>query len=339
MPAMKVLLSALICSSILTAPASPPAATQNHYRTISTTSPRPLAMGGAFISVRDDLSALSWNPAAFIISDKELTHQFRITFNPIIATALLYDDHRDVGDIIAALGAAIKAITYSHRWAEVGLLLWEEPLFDPRSSPNGRFLQSKRILEHNRHSLGLRIRLAPTVSLGCTANLYKIQDREGHSTLAGGGNYGVLLRPARHLEVGLAYFDFPSGLEDLRLDFEGLQDESVNAGVSLHPDDHTIVAVGLRDAAEGDKIGWDKFRFGVERTFMNLAALRFGYFQSRRGQNDVYSFGLALKHRGKRAASFPPLGFKAIEAQYALLLEEGQEGKSRWHLLSLLFTI
>jgi len=339
MPAMKVILSALICSSILATPASPRAAIQNHYRTISTTSPRPLAMGGAFISVRDDLSALSWNPAAFILSDKELTHQFRVYFNPIIATVLLYDDHRDVGDIIAALGAAVKAITYSHRWAEIGLLLWEEPLFDPLSSPNGRFLQSKRILEHHRQSLGLRIRLAPTVSLGCTANLYKIQNRDGHSTLAGGSNYGVLLRPVRRLEVGLTYFDFPSGLEDLRLDFEGLRDESVNAGVSLHPDDHTIVAVGLRDAAEGDKIGWDKFRFGVERTFMNLASLRFGYFQSRRGQNDVYSFGLALKRQGKRAADFSPLGFETVEAHYALLLEEGRDGRSLWHLLSLLFAI
>jgi len=337
-PAMRCLLSALIVLSVLTT-VSPPGASQNHYRTINTVSPRPLAMGGAFLSVRSRLSALSWNPAAFILSNRELTHRLRIHINPIITTALLYDEHGDVGDIIAALGTAVKAITYSHKWAEIGLLLWEEPLTDPLNLPGGRFYRSDRILEHHWHTLGLRIRLAPTVSLGCSGNLYKIQDRDGHSTLAGGVNYGVLLQPVRRMEVGLAYFDFPSGLENLRLDLEGLYDESVNGSIALHPDASTIVALGLRDAARGDKIGWDKFRFGFERTFRDLVALRFGYFQSRQGQNDVYSFGLALRRRGRGRAGPSFLGLKDLEAGYALLMEEGQDIQGRWHLLSLLFAI
>lgn len=336
---MRCLLSALIILSILLTAVLSRAESLNHYRTINTTSPRPLAMGGAFISVRGHLGALSWNPAAFILSDKELTHRLRIHINPIISTVLMYDDHRDLGDIIAALGPAIRAITYSHRWAEMGLLLWEEPLSDPLREPSGRFFRSDRILDHHWHTLGLRIRLAPTVSLGCSGTLYKIQDREGHSTLAGGANYGVLLRPVRRMEVGLAYFDFPSGLEDLRFDLEGLQDESVNGSISLHPDACTILALGLRDAAEGDKIGWDKVRFGLERTFRDLVAVRFGYFQSRGGQNDVYSFGLALTHAGRSRTGFSLLGLKDLEAHYALLLEEGQTVQNRWHLLSLLFTI
>jgi hypothetical protein len=329
----------ILCAVILMLTSSPEATTQNHYRTISTTSPRPLAMGGAFISVRDDLDALSWNPASFILSDKELTHRFRIYFNPIITTILLYDDHRDMGDILAALGAAVKALTYSHRWAEIGLLLWEEPLLDPLSSPNGRFFRSDRILEHHRHTLGLRIRLAPSVSLGCTGNLYKIQDHEGHSTLAGGANYGVLLRPVRRMEVGLAYFDFPSSLSDRRIDLEGIADESVNGSVSLHPDGCTIIAMGLRDAAEGDKIGWDKFRFGFERTFWNIMALQVGYFQSRQGRNDVYSFGFTLSGGGRKHWQLLPFRVRNYQASYALLREQGVDITIHWHLLSLLFAI
>jgi len=338
-PTMRYILVALIFLSVLIMTACPYAAPCNRYRTVNTVSPRPLAMGGAFISVRGRLSALSWNPAAFILSDKELTHRLRIHINPIITTALLYDEHRDMGDILAALGTAVKAITYSHRWAELGLLLWEEPLSDPLTAPNGRLFRSDRILEHHWHTLGLRIRLAPTVSLGCSGNLYKIQDGDGHSTLAGGANYGVLLRPVRRIEVGLAYFDFPAGLEDVRLDLEGLEDESVNGSLSIHPDASTIVALGLRDAAEGDKIGWDKFHFGFERTFQDLLAVRFGYFQSRRGQNDVYSFGLAVRSGRRGGSGRSILGLKDLEANYALLLEEGQIIQERWHLLSLLFTI
>ena len=336
---MRCFLSALIVLCVLLMTVSSPAAAQNRYRTINTVNPRPLAMGGAFISVRGHLSALNWNPAAFILSDRELTHRFQIHINPIITTTLLYDKHRDVGDIIAALGTAVKAITYSHRWAEIGLLLWEQPLYDPLTEPNGRFLRSDRILEHHWHTLGLRIRLAPTVSLGFSGNLYKIQSPDGHSTLAGGANYGVLLKPVRRMEIGLAYFDFPAGLENLRLDIEGLRDESINGSVALHPDACTVVALGLRDAAEGDKIGWDKFRFGIERVFQNMVALRFGYFQSRQGQNDVYSFGLALKRRGKGVKGISLPGLKDLEASYALLMEQGQIVQDRWHLLSLLFAI
>jgi hypothetical protein len=336
---MRCLFSALTVLTVLTTAVSPHAAARNRYRTINTTSPRPLAMGGACISVRGRLDALSWNPASFILSDNELTHRLRIHINPIITAVLMYDEHRDIGDIIAALGPAIKAVTYSHRWAEMGLLLWEEPLFDPLNSPDGRFFRSDRILEHHWHTLGLRVRLAPTVSLGCSGNLYKIQDPEGHSTLAGGANYGVLLRPVRRLEVGLAYFDFPSGLEDLRFDLEGLRDESVNGSISLHPDGSTIVVLGLRDAAEGDKIGWDRFRFGFERIFQDLLAVRFGYFQSRGGQNDVYSFGLAVRRTERGRTGFSLLGLKDLEADYAILLEEGGIIQNRWHLLSLLFSI
>ncbi|MFC1682828.1 hypothetical protein ACFL0G_01290 [Candidatus Zixiibacteriota bacterium] len=36
------------------------------YRTVSTTSPRPMGMGGAFVSVRDDIAALHWNPVAIL---------------------------------------------------------------------------------------------------------------------------------------------------------------------------------------------------------------------------------------------------------------------------------
>jgi hypothetical protein len=309
------------------------------YRTISTTSPRPMAMGGAFISVRDDLAALNWNPASFSLFDKEVTHQLTIYFNPIVTSTLLYEDHRDIGDVIAGLGTIVKAVTYSHHWAELGLLLWEEPFHDTKMPSDGRLFRADRILEHNSHSLGARIRLAPSVSLGAAGNLYQIQDDKGHSSLAGGVNYGVLLKPTRGLEIGLAYFDYPSFITELRQDMEGLQDESVNGGISFHPDESTIMALDLRNTTEGDKIGWDKFRFGLEHTFLHRLALRLGYFQSHQGQNDVYSFGMGWRQKKQAGESLLLAWFKGCSANYALLVEEGKQSHYHWHLFSLLLAI
>jgi len=246
----------------------------------------------------------------------------------------LQDSHQDVADYLAALGTAIRGVTFSHRWAELGVLLWEEPLHNPMASANGPFFEAGHILKHYVHTFGLRIWLAPTVSLGSSGNLYRIRNEQGKSALAGGANYGVLLQPARGLEIGLAYFDLPSGLTDLRQNMEGIADESVNGGLSLRPDDKTIVTVDVRDVSGEKTIGWNRVRFGFERTFWKLLALRFGYFQTGDQEHDVYSFGLGLFGHGAAAA-----GQQRYLANYALLVERDAPNRQLWHLLSVLVNI
>jgi hypothetical protein len=221
----------------------------------------------------------------------------------------------------------------------MGLLLWEEPFYDPAAKNNERFFHADHILEHHTYSLGVRIRLAPTVSLGSTGNMYQIQDETGHSTLAGSANYGVLLKPIEKLEIGLAYFDFPSSVAGLRQEMEGIQDESVNGGVSFFPDERTILAIDMRDASGAEKINWHRFRLGFERTFWKGLALRLGYFQTGRSQREVYSLGLGLNGNSGRRRDVCPSGRGKCRASYALLIEEGQKQERYWHLLSVLFAI
>ena len=325
---------------VLFAPFSTTAALGAHaYRTVSTMSPRPMAMGGAFVSVKDDLAALIWNPAAFILYQKDVSHRLSVHINPVIPAALLHKDHQNVGDFLAALGTALRGITYSHSWAELGLLLWEEPFYNPAAPVDGPFFDADDILNHCIHTLGFRARLASTVSLGSTANLYRIRNERGKTVLAGGTNYGVLLKPARGLEVGLAYFDFPSSLAQLRWEMEGLKDESVNAGISFYPDGSTIVAMDLRDAAGEEKIDWNRFRFGFERTFWECLSLRLGYFQAEPKERDVYSFGLGLFGGNIRDWGIPHCHLSSCLANYTLLVEEGDGDRRFWHLLYLKFCL
>jgi len=237
------------------------------------------------------------------------------------------------------LASTVRAVTFSHRWAEMGLLFWEEPLYNPAAPVSGPFFDAEHILKHHVHTFGLRVRLAPTVSLGSTGNLYRIRDRRGKSVLASGANYGVLLKPTNGLVVGLAYFDFPGALSDLRWETEGLRDESVNGGISLHPDGKTIVAMDMRDAGGEEKIGWNRFRFGFERTFWERLALRFGYFQTGDQEHDVYSFGLGLFGNGWLGRGTPRYDHSSYLANYSLLVKEGEHEQHLWHLLSVQFCI
>ncbi len=320
----------------LTPPLSSATSYSQIYRTISTINSRPMAMGGAFVAAESDIVALIWNPAGFILYDSEVSHRVSAHLNPVMPIALLYENHENTEDFLSALGATIKAVTYSHRWAEMGLLLWEEPFHKPSAPRDGRFFNAHQALENYMHTLGLRIRLAPTVSLGGTGTLYRIVDAHGDAVLAGAANYGVLLKPAKGLVLGLAYFDFPTPLSELRQEMEGLRDESVNGGVLFHADERTTLAIDLRDVSGDERIGWSRFRFGLERTFGHWLAFRLGYFQAGDHENDVYCFGLGLLGRGR---GHPRYDRRRYLANYALLVEEGEERQRLWHLLSLQFCI
>lgn len=332
-------LQGLLLLALLTPSAAMPTLRTQAYLTTSTVNPRPMSMGGAFVTVQDDLAALIWNPAAFTLYETEVSHRLCVHVNPVIPVLLLRKDHRHVADFLAALSLAIKGVTFSHRWAEIGLLLWEEPFYNPAASVNGRFFDTEHILKHYSHTLGLRIRLAPTVSLGSTGNVYRIRNEEGKSVLAGGVNYGVLLKPVKGLTVGLAYFDFPSSLKQLRGEMEGIVDGSITAGFSLHPDDRTIVAMDLRDASGLEKLTWNKLHFGFERTFWEHLALRFGYFQAGHQEHDVYSLGIGLVGRNGRERGAARRSHSSYLANYALLVEEGKQNQRLWHMLSVLFCI
>ncbi|MFQ5770327.1 MAG: hypothetical protein ACE5HX_07310, partial [bacterium] len=57
---------------------------QNHrFFTLSNVKARPLAMGGAFTSIEDDLAAINFNPAAYLLNKKNDSRPVTIFLNPV----------------------------------------------------------------------------------------------------------------------------------------------------------------------------------------------------------------------------------------------------------------
>ncbi|MGE5593732.1 MAG: hypothetical protein ACM3X3_08650 [Betaproteobacteria bacterium] len=226
---------------------------------------RPLAMGGAFIAVADDASAVYWNPAGVAgFGRRELgltvTLNNRDTFN--------YDE------FLAYAGPG--PIPESG----VGLGLVSEHVGSLEES------------EAYRGSTWLVCSAACLVSrdLALGANLrYEAHARRlpGRDLVAGsrwGLDLALLYRPGPELSLGLLLQD--SGFSPIRWG-DGQEDAvpvNIRPGIAFRPDPATILAVDLYDlgalvsGSAGEEGGGFAVRAGVERRVTKTLTARLGYY-------------------------------------------------------------
>ena len=95
-------------------------------------------MGGAFVSVRDDLASLNFNPATLSMSSSWEQNQVSVFFNPL-GPVLIMENKGACSDLTVPLGWVIRGVGVSVGRVTVGLLLGEESLGDAgrleRSTP------------------------------------------------------------------------------------------------------------------------------------------------------------------------------------------------------------
>ncbi|MGE5588689.1 MAG: hypothetical protein ACM3ZO_10835 [Clostridia bacterium] len=226
---------------------------------------RPLAMGGAFIAVADDSSAVYWNPAGlawFVQRQVSLTSTLnnRDAFN--YDEFLAYASHGPAPRWGAGLGFVAE---------HVGSL-----------DGSGGYRASRWLV----YSAGYSV--LPDIALG--ANLrYEIHARRSPgSGLVLGSRWGMdlalLCRASPELSLGLLVQD--AGLSPVRWG-DGREETvrvNVRPGVAYRPDPATIIAVDLYDVgalASGAQEGTGctfAVRAGVERRVWGHLTARLGYY-------------------------------------------------------------
>jgi len=313
----------------------------DEFRSISNVKARPLAMGGAFTAVVDDIAAIAFNPASFgLYSQKK---KFRLTFflNPVTpfflaskGQELRTGDGDIVDDALLALGLAIKSVSLSLSSLEFGLLLSEEHI-DFNREFTGKAFSFSGLRQNHTHSLISRLKLAETVSLGVSAGLiyssktaYPLQRNKDLAV-----SYGVLLEPENGLKIGVSYVDMPDSLRFTRAPLERFVDESINAGIS-YSIGGARVAVDVRNLGEETKIAVREFHLGLEQVLFSHFALRTGWFQRRAGEH-VYSFGLGLFDLNSMMGYSRRFKHRNFAFNYAVIVDHEQMLFERWHLFSL----
>ncbi|HHV63269.1 MAG TPA: hypothetical protein GXX51_11610 [Firmicutes bacterium] len=221
---------------------------------------RPLAMGGAFVAVADDSSAVYWNPAGLAqLKSKELSLTYtlnnRDTFN--------YDEFLVYAEPDTGKGAGGISWIKEHyllRVDDAGELYYSSNWFTYSYArrPSRDFYVGANI-RYEKHSL-----YRPNV-VEATGNRWGI-------------DLGMLYKATPRLSLGLLVQDINGSPVAWSDGSETLTAVNIRPGIAYRPDNATTVALDLYDiAGEGGPPG--TIRFGVERWLTKKFAIRGGYYQ------------------------------------------------------------
>jgi len=313
---------------------------------VSTVSPRPMAMGGAFMAVDDELAAMAWNPAGFVPSNCGSDSRFRVHINalgalPIInETGLLTGEESEPFASLPAferlsivLGSVAKAATVRVGGLAVGALLLEEHLDPEGLAAPGGLADASDLLSAYYTTFAVAFRMAPSVTIGASEIVLSGWDVPGERKNGEGRTYGVLLRPNDKVTVGLTYLDLSSDFEHYRLGVEGLASRTMNAGLAYRPSEELLLTFDLRDLSEKHEETSLEPRVGVEWMLWGRGAFRAGAYREDAGATNVLTMGIGSIPVSACPRSARTPGGDSFVLNYAVLLKQG--GSPR-HLLSVL---
>lgn len=320
---------------------------ENRFFTLSNVKARPLAMGGAFTAIDDDLAAINFNPATYLLNRKKTDKRWTFFLNPIspFVAGIKNDEFfngqgSSVDDLLLAFSMLVKSVSFSISSFEVGVLLGEEGLNLPARFVNEELFRVNGYRQNHSHSFVGRLKLADKVSLGGSINFFfgstTTDPLERNSKV--GVSYGILLKPEKGLRIGVSFINLPDTLNQFRFPLERIVDESVTFGISYQMFTGTLFSIDVKNLGEEQNEAVREFHFGFEQPILSQIALRAGFFQKSKGEQ-VYSWGVGLFSKegffGERN-QFKPNNFLL---NYAYVFEKTGFVNNRWHFLSFYLSI
>ncbi len=261
--------------------------------TLSSIKARPLAMGGAYVSIENGLFALDFNPAAFSRSAIERAVHFSMYFNPL-SPVIIAKNWNSVSGWDDRLGFMIYGIAFSYNRLNVGILYAEESLSDENRLINRSFFDGTGYSVQRNSSMGFSISLSPRLSLGAVGELYH-REKDGERQIRLGYRYGIVIKPRNSLSVGLCFCNFPNDYGEDRIVIERLADETLNIGVSYRPWKSFTVALDIRNVSDEGKEVVREPHMGFELNPFPFVSLRGGYYREWEGDEETFSVGIGFQ--------------------------------------------
>ncbi len=315
----------------------------DHFFTLSNTKARALALGGAFTAIEDDLPAIHYNPAAYLLYKKEDSKRFTIFLNPVSPfigafqkDKLYQGSGSNITDVLLSLSLLVKSISLSIKSFEFGILLGEESL----NNVNENVFSVNGFKQNHSHSIVGRLKLADKVSLGGTASLFYSSgyDQSFQRINNLGISYGIILKPAERLNIGVSFINLPDLLKQYRLPFEVMTDESINVGLSYRIFNGNLFSIDFRNLAEDEKNVLRQFHVGIEQVLFSHFAARAGYYQKYSDEH-VFSVGFGLLNGNRIFKDKYESEHRNFYLNYTLVIEKTAVTNNRWHFFSFLVRI
>jgi len=263
---------------------------------------RQMAMGGTFVGIADDMSAVYWNPAGIAMLEQSSLH---------VTSTLNNRDTYNYDDFLAYVSPGYGDIAF-------GFSLIREHLGRPSDSGGYQagtwFTGSIATPVADRLSIGANLRF----------ETYSMRAKDEDLVLGSrwGLDLGILYRVNTKLSIGCLLQD--AGLSNLEWNDGSSEVRRINIrpGIGYRPDPYTLIAfdiydLGLQLLASGTYQGSGLCpRFGLERWLTPHLAARFGYYGIRPGEGAV-TCGIGL-HRGRYAIDYAYLDVATVPGHSGL---------------------
>ncbi len=307
----------------------------------STLEATPIAMAGAVTARLGGLESALYNPATISrYNDGFEPEKLHISFNINPAAAIGYSADFLAGESIpgkspvAHAGFLLRGITVYRSPFTIGVLLGEEE-FDLPSAGSEELFELRGTPERYRSQGFLVFTITPRVKVGGTLSAY-IREQGIH---AYGASYGVYLEPGPNFNIGVFFAELPDGFSDSRRFLSGVEDQTVNVGISYEPDRLTLLTFDVRNVfkEEGDRTL--EARFGAERRLNDWLCLRAGTMPSTQVGDQYYTWGIGLLDRHIMTDKRHYFRVPQFMLNYAMVQKRTDKVWETIHLLSLTMEI
>jgi len=315
--------------------------TQHQYYSLSTTWARPMAMGGAFTAVADNLPALLYNPANFTLYRDQRTKRLAVFLNPVGLAAALREPEKLHGsekfrtqEIASMLELFVHGLAFGNRSFQIAALLGEEA---PRATFSSRqnFLDASSYSQNQYSLLAGRAMFAERVAIGASVGVYYQETTNGREW-GTGWSYGVTLLSGKDIRIGVSYWSFPDKMTEYLLQPERLVHEAVNLGIAYKTPFGMLLAFDIRNLGEESRRPVREVHVGIEQRFLPWLALRGGYFYDRQLRCELVSAGIGLIDQNLWRHSRTQLQEPDWSVQYGVRLEKQETRDAYYHALTFL---
>jgi hypothetical protein len=318
---------------------------QNYFLTLSSTKARALAMGGAYTAIEDDIVSTFYNPATLSMYQAKKDYRVTFFFNPIGAATMISgqaqqnDNEPEIGNqFLKSIGLLVKGLVFTAKFVDISFVLNEQLIDANTMFQQKQFFDDCDIWSNSYQTLATRIKLADKVAIGIAGSYYT-KEVDNEKLRGFGFSYGILLKPAPYLNVGLAFIDFPQQIPDVRLPLERIVDQTMNIGVAYRPFSGTIFSLDIKNLTEEQQNNVREAHFGFEQNIFLIMAIRCGYFQEKFSNHRTYSAGFALFDSNLIFSKERQFYHPQFILNYSFIHQKKDTELLNWHVLSFVVRI
>ncbi len=273
---------------------------QEAYLTTNTLSARPLAMGGAFVAVHDELAAGLYNPAN-LGSRSARDPVFKLFLNPLTPAwavarpARFFNESTSASArAVATAGLLIKGMVLRLGPFDFAALIAEQSTRWALLAHTG-WGEVDEYLDNQYSVFAVRMRVAERVAMGGSLGLYYQSTAPERREWVMRAAYGITVAPWQNVLVGVSYLTLPTQPgQGYRDHPERFVDGSVNLGVSARPRPGTLLALDVRNLVEDNTEMVREPHVGFEQQLFSVIALRGGAFWMGQEEHMAFTAGCGL---------------------------------------------